>query len=1142
MNKTMFAVLALPLATTAETIVVEDFSCRTISNDTATVQSDAIWVDDGASLEKTGKGKWTLPLGLLSSHSSVDIAVRDGALAVPSAAGEKPEPEKPDAVMNLAALWLDATHNLYATNGTGDSMFVKDWRDVRETATGSPYAYAHAVPRWLDPSTDGVSGTYTHPEVKESGAGIKSVYFQGYRSGACLRIVAPDGDASASRYPISKVCHIFAVHGVFETQGFVVSAESGSRLYHPGSTGGLKTDKILTASGNNVPFLANMGVWLDGKKVDPNLTVPKIGYQLLQLDYLCPLADSTVSIDSFYNDFNIRPSKNPGENHIGGDNLCEVLVFTNMLTRTECVAITRHLMAKWGLGAEEARHTLTIAQGAAVELENPADASDEGRISIAESGTVSYPGAGAKAYFGHRNSGFSGSIAIADGQSAVFGDDVYAIASRDGMNLTATNSYEGVLVSAKPDTAGSITVSAYDSEITFKNIPETTKKLTVKTGTLHISPDARPGKLKSGSVSSVEIPNSGFEAAGEDGKGWSSKRDGWTWAGSPNSTKDWCMAWSRKLSYKYGNVTWLSPLFAPEGDYVIAVNYAGSLYSNVSVAEEGEYEISFYIHDSNPSRQKIANKFQQSFQIIVADADGSNERVLGYAIGAYELGYARMRYRTPCLPAGNYRIVFRSPETLTSTDVTATIDDVRMELVSRNDSAIPVPNGDFERVSVPDGELVYSIADSNTAEGWAFEQSDWGSSVEGQPAVAVVRYSMRYSGTDSNSKQGFPFKVQDCRTGMHQLAMLSNCGSARTTFNPPSTGTFHLRAAVCRYRMKVNGQIFYSASPSADPQIEAKLTIGNETFSLGCVTGACQRLTDMEWPVAFELPSAEETVTLTISNRVSNAAAIIDDIVLVPLESAAQNVELVKNGTMTKNAGNWTVDKHIHANMANDSSSAYINSEEAYQFGYTRCHDGEEIPYGMVIVDHAGVYQDVTFPRTGRYRLRYHARGRIDYFEEENKRDVFGYCRDVSARVVLAEGGKTNTISTCYATVSNFLARTVYIDIDEAPKTCTLGFGTTNDYDVTGKKGKSVFIDGVSLSYCGPKAVAPAPHFAEDLAVSVDEGARLVLDFQGCATVGKVRIGGRSYSGIIDAARFPGYISGLGSFKVIPKPTVIVIR
>ena len=60
--------------------------------------------------------------------------------------------------------------------------------------------------------------------------------------------------------------------------------------------------------------------------------------------------------------------------------------------------------------------------------------------------------------------------------------------------------------------------------------------------------------------------------------------------------------------------------------------------------------------------------------------------------------------------------------------------------------------------------------------------------------------------------------------------------------------------------------------------------------------------------------------------------------------------------------------------------------------------------------------------------------------------------------------------------------------------------------------------------------------------MSVDEGARLVLDFQGCATVGKVRIGGGSYSGIIDAARFPGYISGLGSFKVIPKPTVIVIR
>ena len=882
-----------------------------------------------------------------------------------------------------------------------------------------------------------------------------------------------------------------------------------------------------------------MGVWLDGKKIDPNLTVPKIGYQLLQLDYLCPLTEKLVTIEGYYNDWDIVPkeSNKYEPSHIGGDNLCEVLVFTNMLTRSECVAITRHLMDKWRLGREEARHTLTIARGAAVELDSPADASDEGRVSISGSGAVSYPGEGAKAYFGHRNSSFSGSIAIADGQSAVLGDDVYAIASRDGIKLTATNSYEGVLVTAKPDMTGSITVTAYDSEVTFRDIPETTKKLTVTTGTLHISPDAEPGKLKSGSVSAVEISNSGFEAAGEDGKGWSFTIDPWTW--SKSNENAWCMAWSKRLyseNYPEGVITWLSTLFAKEGDYVIGIHGAGSLYSIISIAEEGKYELSFFIHDSAMSWKKNSSyQYQQSIQVIIADEDGSNERILGYAISAYELGYIRMRFRTPCLSAGKYRIVFRSPE-MSKTNVTATIDDVRMELVSRKDPAIPIPNGDFEHVSVPDGELVYSITNSNTAEGWALEQSDWGSSVAEQPGVAVVRYSMRYSGTDS--KQAFPFKVQDCRTGMHQLAMLSNSGSARTTFNPPSTGTFHLRAAVCRYRMNVNGKSFNGA----DPQIEAKLTIGNETVSLGYVTGACQRLTDMEWPVAFELPSKEESVTLTISNRVSNAAAIIDDIVLVPLESAAQNVELVKNGTMTKNVGNWTVDKHIHANMTSDSSTAYINSEYAYQFGYSRCYDGEDTPYGWVIVDHAGVYQNVTFPRTGRYRLRYHTRGRVDYYEEENKRDVFGYCRDVSARVVLAEGGRTNTISTCYATVSNFLARTVYIDIDEAPKTCTLGFKTTNDYDVTGKKGKSVFIDGVSLSYCGAKAVAPAPHFAEDLTVSVDDGARLDLDFEGCATVGRVCIGGHSYSGIIDAARFPGYISGRGSFKVIPKPTVIVIR
>ena len=54
------------------------------------------------------------------------------------------------------------------------------------------------------------------------------------------------------------------------------------------------------------------------------------------------------------------------------------------------------------------------------------------------------------------------------------------------------------------------------------------------------------------------------------------------------------------------------PVFCPDGDYVLAMNGAGSIYSNIKIVESGVYELSFFIHDSAASRQKVANKFQQS--------------------------------------------------------------------------------------------------------------------------------------------------------------------------------------------------------------------------------------------------------------------------------------------------------------------------------------------------------------------------------------------------------------------------------------------------------------------------------------------------------------------------------------------------
>jgi hypothetical protein len=89
--KAYLATVCLSLTAIAEPVVVPDFSLKSIFTDDDVVQTDSVWVDDGAALEKTGTGKWTLPLGLIASPGSVDVAVRSGTIAIPSAAGEAPE-------------------------------------------------------------------------------------------------------------------------------------------------------------------------------------------------------------------------------------------------------------------------------------------------------------------------------------------------------------------------------------------------------------------------------------------------------------------------------------------------------------------------------------------------------------------------------------------------------------------------------------------------------------------------------------------------------------------------------------------------------------------------------------------------------------------------------------------------------------------------------------------------------------------------------------------------------------------------------------------------------------------------------------------------------------------------------------------
>ena len=78
-----------------------------VESDSVLQQNGAVWVQPGGVLDKTGKGDWTLPLGLIVTPSDTTINVRDGSVTIPAVEGDAPMVETPTATLNKAALWID---------------------------------------------------------------------------------------------------------------------------------------------------------------------------------------------------------------------------------------------------------------------------------------------------------------------------------------------------------------------------------------------------------------------------------------------------------------------------------------------------------------------------------------------------------------------------------------------------------------------------------------------------------------------------------------------------------------------------------------------------------------------------------------------------------------------------------------------------------------------------------------------------------------------------------------------------------------------------------------------------------------------------------------------------------------------------
>ena len=1087
-------------------------------------QEGAVWVQPGGVLDKTGKGDWTLPLGLIVTPSDTTINVRDGSVTIPAVEGDAPTVETPTATLNKAALWIDPS---VKCDLDADGKSVLRLPDVRETATSVPYNYLRAVSM--------TNFVQKFPQIEGAGQGLKCVNFGAYKSGKWMRLTnAGDNDGSAcSKSLRSKIRHIFIVYQVVSSQGFVFSVEDGNYIsFHSYDSAGAVNRKLISRDASTAPSQMSARCYINGKRCDPTATIPpQRAFMVLEFHF-CGTAGS---MDGFFNDRNMA-------NRQGGDYLAETLVFTNTLSEVERIQVGRYLSSRWQIPFVSGSKVVKVAKGASVNL--PAGLKDvpvtgEGEICVVDGGASS---------LGHVNPNFYGEVQLPKDEQIAVRDDLYSYSLEAGDKLTVKTGlsekcYSGDTVVRSSGQSSNSIVKDGNGTASIRSVPKGVKKIAVQEGTLSISAPYR-STLASGSETAASIPNPGFEKAAtlttsaftylyntwSNGANLERTVVDWTGRMLPNPDGSYSDEWSAFFSASHQNYEKFSyggyPL-APEGLWAFAFRGKGEIETDVDIPVDGTYEFSFKI-----SSHYYADAADQMIIEVFIGSDASNLTRYVRTVPFLNLGYSRYSCMIPGVKKGKKLLRIRT----TAVDYyqsSASVDDIRMDFVSEQAQGFLVPNGDFENYTSSDMSDISPRIKStkDTPVGWALTQVDWCGDTT-MPSIAIARFgaSIKWA---SNAQPQLVSNAADWEHGNVQLLFASAKGAkAETSFRPPKTGLYFVKAKLGEF---CHSQIYNDTCKfSGRPAIEIAVRQGDGTFSsCGVVTPEGRMMKGVCWPKPIRITDTDTLITVAVSNTVAASAALLDDLEFVPCREVLSS-NLLVDGGFESNSYWETVDRKGTDDWNDKSKAAHIGFSQEH-YGY----DKGEGARAITLIDFAGCYQPVRFPVPGRYRLRFITRARVE------KTSPTYYSPGAKMRAVLAKGSVTNELVSLETPTTNFVGHTVFFDVDNVDADYVFGFEAANDKRVSGFKDRMVFIDDASIVYCGDsfadgrREVFQIP---EGMSISVDDGAKLDADFAGMHTLAEMRLGGRRVSGVISKNTHPEYISGIGMFYVQPKGTCIHFR
>lgn len=722
-------------------------------------------------LRKQGPGTTSVARDDLCAVGAARLVVADGTLAVAAADGAPPPLPAP-AALDAAALWLDAARPATILPADGVAGTVGTWLDARETGDGSA-ANPYVRPRAVAFTNLAHSAAYApDPEgwfpryVPASGGACAYVDFGRYSSGRNVRFAAADG----SGFAVGGVRQAFAVLGTQDGgYGFVFNPGSYHAVFAPKSYKTLAEGTLPTA------FLQPAGGWrtlasglfrVDGRPVDPSVSGPNGGYQLLDIT---PGRDGW-HVEGLFS-HNAIANDNDGYRQ-GGGRLCEVILFASPLDESNRVAVTAYLQRKWG------------TRGAALSL------------ATAGAGRVLKTGDGdwTLATLDGSESRETPRVALAGG--SFDGAQPVAFEALAGTALAA--SATGVVAAAEAP-AGTV-VKTGTGTLAVDVLAPDVAHLAVREGTLRFAPRAfGASAFPTNLVGAIEDPS--FEAFADAGIKPDTDRSlkpdapthGWRSVRLEGSTEDGKVTrWTDDpAAHYYYNVPGQR---YPDGVYCGVLHIRGGLETALTLPADGVYRLSFWI------AQRPGYVGHETHILI----DG--EEVA--QVQTREKAWQPCAFRLPWLAAGVHTLTLRSDannskayrdatggdSTVIPGNTVALVDDFRVDWLEAGTADVTLANPSFESAPFAFGRTY--LENPASLGGWACETAGAADAVvverigNGRETALRPAEGCRHLVLHGTARIAQTVRVARAGTYRLSFAAASTAADARTTNTRAEIGVF----------------------------------------------------------------------------------------------------------------------------------------------------------------------------------------------------------------------------------------------------------------------------------------------------------------------------------------------------------------